>query len=169
MIKEAKDVIETVIRERITDAVIARSVAEESRAFMAQKYPLIALITNHGRFDDRTARTNRYADETSGTWKQRYVRGSRIVPILLRCWAEGEEATDKVFSRILPAIPRKWEYDGFEGLILINYEEHSNCTDSMSKLYLSIAEIQLTVDVATEEEEVPTIDTVEPEPEIKQL
>jgi hypothetical protein len=169
MIKEVKDVLETVIRERIPDAVIARSVKEESQAFMARKHPIIALITAPGRFDDRTARTNRYADETTGTWKERYVRGSRIVPIQLHCWEEGEEATDKVFSRILPAIPRKWEYDGFEGSILINYEEHSDCTDSMNKVYLSIAEIQFTVDVATEEEEVPTIDTVEPETEIKQL
>ena len=169
MIKEAKDVLETVIRERIPDAVIARSVKEESQAFMGRKYPIIALITAPGRFDDRTARTNRYADETTGTWKERYVRGSRIVPIQLRCWAEGEEATDEVFSRILPAIPRKWEYDGFEGSILINYEEHSDCTDSMNKVYLSIAEIQFAVDVATGEEEVPTIDTVEPETEITQL
>jgi hypothetical protein len=169
MIKEAKDVLAAVVRARIPDAVIVRSVSEESRAFMSRKYPLIALITNPGRFDDRTARTNRYADETSGTWKQRYVRGSRIVPIQLRCWAEGEEATDTVFSRILPAIPRKWAYDDFEGSILINYEEHSDCTDSMSKLFLSIAEIQFTVDVAMEEEAVPTINTVETEPEIKQI
>lgn len=169
MIQEAKDVLEAVVRERIPDAVIARSVAEESRAFKIRKWPLIALITSPGRFDDRTARTNRYADEATGTWKQRYVRGSRIVPVQLRCWAEGEEATDTIFSRILPAIPRKWEYDGFQGAVLINYEEHSDCTDSMSTMYLSIAEIQFTVDVAMEEEEVPTINTVEAEPEIKQL
>jgi hypothetical protein len=140
--------------------------AEEQHAAMARQWPLVSLITNPGRFDDREAKTIRYPDAEAGIWKERYVRGKRIVPILVRCFAEGEDEADKLFSRILPAIPRKWEYDGFEGLIVIETEEHSDFADSVNKLYLSVAEIQFSVPVAMEETEVPTIKSVEAEPEM---
>ncbi|GHU01836.1 hypothetical protein FACS1894147_02460 [Spirochaetia bacterium] len=165
MIREAKDVLQSVVQTRVPEANIVRSVAEESRAIMARKWPLVTLVTNPGNFDDREAKTFRYADAEAGTLKQRYVRGSRILPILLRCWAEGEDAADEMFSRIIPAIPRKWEYDGFEGTILINHEEHSDFVDSVTKLFLSVAEIQFTVPVALDEEVVPTIKAVDSEPE----
>jgi hypothetical protein len=161
VIREAKDVLQSVVQARVPEANIVRSVAEESRAIMSRKWPLVTLITNPGKFDDREAKTFRYADAEAGTLKQRYVRGNRILPVLLRCWAEGEDAADEMFSRIIPAIPRKWEYDGFEGTILINHEEHSDFVDSVTKLYMSVAEIQFTVPVALDEEIVPTIKTVE--------
>jgi hypothetical protein len=143
--------------------MVVRSIAEEQHAIMARQLPLVSLITNPGRFDDREAKTVRYPDEDAGIWKQRYVRGKRILPLLLRCWAEGEEAADALFSHILPAIPRKWEYDHFEGLIVIETEEHSDFVDNVSNHYLSVAEIQFSVPVALEEETVPTIHSVEPE------
>jgi hypothetical protein len=71
-----------------------------------------------------------------------------------------------LFSRILPAVPRKWEYDNFEGTVLISGEEHSDFVDTVNKLYLSMAEIQFTVPVALDEEIVPTFQNVEAEPEI---
>jgi hypothetical protein len=164
MIKEIKDLLETVIKERIPGINVVRSVRDESRAIMTRQWPLVSLITKPGRFDDREARTYRYADIEAGVWKQRSVRGSRIIPILMRCWAEGEDAADEIFSRIIPAIPRRWEYDGFEGFVLINREEHTDHTDSVTDLYLSVAEIQFSVDVALEEEIVPTIDQTQVEP-----
>lgn len=170
MIKEAKDILEKTVRDRIPEAVIARSVAEESREIMSRKWPLVALVTAPGGFDDREARTYRYYDEKEETWKQRYVRGSRILPVRLRVWDEGEEKVDGIFSRILPAVPRHWELDGFDGLIVINGEEHSDHADTVSKTYVSEAEIQFTVDVAMEEEIVPTVNAVEVTPEtIRQL
>jgi hypothetical protein len=169
VIKEIKDVLEAVVSARIPGITVARSALEESHAIMARKWPLVSLITNPGRFDDREARLVRYADTGEGgrgavTWKQRTVRGTRRVPILLRCWNKGEDATDEIFSRIIPAIPRRWDYDGFQGFVLIGAEEHSDHTDSVTNLYLSMAEIQFTVDVALEETIVPTIDTTEIEP-----
>ncbi|MDR1175331.1 MAG: hypothetical protein LBK83_07675 [Treponema sp.] len=170
MIQEAKDILEKIVKDRIPQAVIVRSFAEEQRAVNARKYPLVALITNSGNFDDRKARTFRRYDAAEETWKQQYVRGSRILPLQVRVWDEGEEKADAVFSRIIPAIPRHWELDGFEGLIVINWEEHSDQADTVSKLYLSVAEVQFTVDVALEEEIVPTIAAVEVEPDtIQQL
>jgi hypothetical protein len=169
VIKEAKDVLEKVVRDRIPQAAVARSAEEESRAIMARKRPLVALITSPGGFDDREARTYRYYDEKAGTWKQRYIRGSRILPIHLHVWDEGEEKADAVFSRILPAIPRHWELDGFEGLVVINWEEHSDQADTVSKTYLSVAEIQFTVDIALEEEAVPTIKQITVEPDHDQI
>jgi hypothetical protein len=73
---------------------------------------------------------------------------------------------DALFSRILPAIPRKREYDGFEGLIVIENEEHSDFVDSVSKLCLSVAEIEFSVPAAPEETDVPTVKSVEAEPEM---
>jgi hypothetical protein len=166
MIKAAKDALEAAIRARVPSVTIARSAADETRAIMARRFPLAALVTNPGRFDDRTAGTARYANTDTNTLVQRYVRGSRILPILVRVWAEGEEAADEVFSRIIPAIPRKWEYDGFEGLIVINAEDHSDHTGNTAKQYVSVAEAQFTVRVALDEETVPTFKTATAEPEI---
>jgi hypothetical protein len=64
-----------------------RSAADETGAIMARQFPLAALITNPGKFDDRTAGTARYAN----TLVQRHVRGSRILPILARVWAAGRK------------------------------------------------------------------------------
>jgi hypothetical protein len=161
VIKEAKDVLEKAVKEVLPGATVVRSAKEESQETMSRKLPLVSLITNPGGFDDREARTYRYADEEAGIWKERYVRGARSVPILLRCWAKGEEDADAAFSKILPAIPRKWDYDGFEGLIVINGEEHSDFVDNVNKLYASVAEIQFTVDVAKEAVPVPTIKETE--------
>jgi hypothetical protein len=166
MIKEAKDILQSVVALRTPGVTVVRSIADEQHAIMARRCPLVSLITNPGRFDDREAKTVRYPDEDAGLWKQRYVRGKRILPLLLRCWAQGEEAADALFSHIIPAIPRKWEYDGFEGLIVIETEEHSDFVDNVSQLYLSVAEIQFSVPVALEEEAVPTFTVVEAEPEI---
>jgi hypothetical protein len=166
MIQAAKDVLEEAIRARVPSVTIVRSAADESRAIMARQFPLVSLITNPGRFDDRTTGTARYANTDTNTLVQRYIRGSRILPILARVWAEGEDEADEVFSRILPAIPRKWEYDGFDGLIVINAEEHSDHTGNTAKQYVSIAEVQFTVQVALDEETVPSFGTATAEPDI---
>ncbi|MDR0402032.1 MAG: hypothetical protein LBH35_00425 [Treponema sp.] len=166
MIKEAKDILHNVVAARTPGVTIARSMAEEQRAIMARKWPLVSLITNPGSFDDRDAKIIRYADTEAQTLKQRYVRGKRTLPVLLRVWAEGEDATDVLFSRILPGIPRRWVYDDIEGTVLIGAEEHSDFEDTTSKLYLSVAEIQFTVPVALEEELVPTFQKVEAEPQM---
>lgn len=163
MIKEAKDILQNAVLSRIPDVTIVRSTADEQRAIMGRKWPVVSLITNPGKFDDRESKTVRYPDTEEGIWKERYVRGKRTLPILLRVWAEGEDKTDEVFSRLLPAIPRKWEHDGFEGLIVIETEEHSDFVDNVNKLYLSVAEIQFSVPVALEEKPVPTIKVTEPE------
>jgi hypothetical protein len=166
MIKAAKDALEGAIRARIPALTIVRSAADETRAIMARQFPLASLITNPGKFDDRTAGTARYANTDTNTLVQRYVRGSRMLPILVRVWAKGEEEADEVFSRILPAIPRKWEHDGFEGLIVINAEEHSDHTGNAATQYVSVAEVQFTVQVALDEETVPSFRTATAEPEI---
>jgi hypothetical protein len=165
MIKEAKDLLQNIVAARVPGTTIVRSIAEEQRVIMERKWPLVSLVTNPGSFDDREAKTVRYADTAAQTLKQRYVRGKRTIPIMLRVWAEGEEAADQLFSRILPAVPRRWEYDNFEGTVLIGAEEHSDFEDTVNKLYLSVAEIQFTVPIALDEELVPTFQTVVSEPE----
>jgi hypothetical protein len=160
MIKEAKDLLEAVVKKRVPESVIVRSALDESQALFSRQFPLISLITNPGGFDDREAKTVKYFDEAEGMWKKRYIRGNRVVPLLLRLWAEGEEEADRYFSRIIPAIPRTWNYDNFEGLVLINHEEHSDHTGNVAKRYLSVAEIQFTMAAALEEELVPTFNNI---------
>jgi hypothetical protein len=163
LIREAKGVLQSVVESRAPAARVVRSIAEESRLIMARQWPLVSLITNPGRFDDRENRTIRYPDAEAGIWKERYIRGRRILPVLLRCWAEGEDAADELFSLIIPAIPRRWNYDGLEGLIVVDREEHSDFVDNVNKLYLSVAEIEFSVPVATAETAVPTIKIVDTE------
>jgi hypothetical protein len=166
MIRTAKDALEGAINARVPSIAVVRSAADETRAIMARRFPFAALITNPGKFDDRTDGTARYANTDANTLVQRYIRGSRILPILVRVWAEGEGEADDVFSPILPAIPRKWKYDGFEGLIAINAEEHSDHTGNTAKQYVSVAEVQFTVQAALDEETVPSFGTATAEPEI---
>jgi hypothetical protein len=169
MIVEAKNALEEAVRSRAPAATIVRSASGESRAIMAREFPVVALVTLPGGFDDREAQTYRYYDSEEGTWKQRYVRGNRVILIEMRVWGEKEEDVDAVFSGILPGVPRHWEYDGLEGLVVINGEEHSDSVDSVSGTYLSAAEIQFSCKIALEEETVPTINTVELEPDTVKL
>jgi hypothetical protein len=53
-------------------------------------------------------------------------------------------------------------------LVVIGTEEHSDFVDSVNKLYLSVAEIEFSVPVALEETDVPTVKSVEAEPEMGQ-
>ena len=164
MITEAKNLLAAVVSARSPEATIVRSAEEESRAIMARKFPLVSLISNPGAFDGAEARTVRYYDEADGYWKQRYVRGNRVLPILMRCWAKGEEMADQLFSRIVPAIPSRWEYDDFAGTVEIAAEEHSDHTGNTAKLFLSVAEIRFTAPAALEEGVVPTIDEIDVQP-----
>jgi hypothetical protein len=75
----------------IEQTIIVRSAVEETRAIMARQLPLTALITNPGRFDDRTDGTARYANTETNTLVQRHVRGSRILPILVRYGQKGRK------------------------------------------------------------------------------
>ena len=122
MITAIKDLLAETIERRCPGMTVVRSKQAMEREFMARKLPLAALITNPGRFDDREVKIFRYYDPDVQTWKQQYIRGNRRVPVLLYCWANGEEETDRLFSRIIPAIPRQWQYNGFDGLILIEGE-----------------------------------------------
>lgn len=92
MIKEVKDILQNMVASRAPGVAVVRSAAEEQHAIMARTVPLVSLITNPGRFDDREAKTYRCWDAEAGTYLQRYVRGSRKLPVLLRVWAKDEEA-----------------------------------------------------------------------------
>ena len=167
MITEAKNLLENVVKKRIKDVTVVRSAQEESQSIMGRKFPLVALITNPGPFDESEARTVRYLKNETNMFQQRYVRGARNLPILLRCWAQGEAEADKVFSRIIPAIPSRWDYDDFTGSIEINVEEHSDHTGNVAKLYLSVAVIIFKVPVAVEEKDIPTYEKVMIDGEIR--
>jgi len=159
VIIEAKELLEQIIKARIEKVTVVRSGAEEQKAVMQRQFPLIALITNPGAFDGSEAQTVRYFDENK-EYKQRYVRGNRVLPILIRCWAAGETEADAVFSRIIPAIPSRWVYDGFTGAVEIGTEEHSDHTGNVVKLYCSIVEVSFSVAAAMEPGEQPYFNQV---------
>jgi hypothetical protein len=155
VIKEAKDLLEKIIKERVQGITVVRSATEESHKIMARKFPLIALVTNPGTFDESEARTVRYFERKPKQYLERYVRGDRILPILIRCWAAGEEDADNIFSRIIPAIPSQWEHDGFVKHIEIGWEEHSDHVKNVTKTYLSVVEVRFRSAAAMEPGEVP--------------
>ncbi|MDR2048600.1 MAG: hypothetical protein LBP69_04025 [Treponema sp.] len=168
MIKQAKDVLQNVIDAVLSDTageyVVVRSKAREQQSIMSRKWPVLSLITDGGTFDDREARVWRYKDAEAKTFKERYIRGKRTLYIQMRCWAEGEDETDLLFSRLLPEIPRYWTYDGIDGLVRIGIEEHSDDTGNLSKLFLSVTVIEFSVDVAGREKSTPTIRQQELQP-----
>jgi hypothetical protein len=89
MITEVKNILAAVVAARSPSATVVRSAKDEQSAIMARKFPLVSLITNPGTFDESEARTVKYYDEPAKTWKQRYVRGNRVLPVLVRCWGRG--------------------------------------------------------------------------------
>lgn len=165
MIKAAKDLLEMGITTVVPDAIVVRNRADETKQVMSRKWPLVSLITQAGRLDDRTAHLARYRTDT-GELMQRRIRGTRIIPILIGVWAKGENEVDEVFSKIVPRIPRKWSYDDFAGRILINSEEHSDFADNVSNVYCSILEVEFQVEVAGDAELVPTFVQVAEIPEL---
>ena len=167
MIKAAKDVLDQCVMAIIPNATVVRNRADENKQLMARKWPLISLITQAGKLDDRTAHIVRYRNAATGELMQRRIRGTRIIPILLSVWAKGENEADEAFSLIMPRIPRRWEYDDFGGRILINSEEHSDFIDNLSNLYCSIVEVEFQVEVAGDAELVPTFVQVSEIPDMQ--
>jgi hypothetical protein len=166
MIREAKNLLEGIIKGLIPGVTVVKSAAEESREIMARKFPLVSLITNPGAFDDSQARTVRYFEGSPGEariYRERYVRGHRNVPILVRCWAEGEAQADEISSGIIPEIPSQWEYDGFSCHVKIGAEEHSDHTGALGKPYVSVIETIFTGAAARKPAAAPVIEIVEPE------
>jgi hypothetical protein len=161
VITVAKDVLEAAVKSVWPEATLVRSKKEENQTVKLRKWPIVSIVSNPSGFDDRGARTYRYYDEEAGTYMERYIRGSWIGVLLMWCYAENEEAADDALSAILPVIPRKWTYDGLEGLVVINGMEYSDFTDNVINLYKCVAEIQFTVDIATRPVPVPTITETE--------
>jgi len=162
VIREAKNLLEGIIKEAVPGITVVKSAAEETREIMARKFPLIALVTNPGFFDDSGARTVRYFDDEKKYW-ERYVRGFRKLPILIRCWEDGEDKADALASNIIPEIPSQWEYDDFENHVQIGAEEHSDHTGSLNKPYVSVIEVIFIGTAARKPKAAPVIERGEPE------
>jgi len=161
VIREAKTLLEGIIKKTVPGITVVKSAAEESREIMARKIPLVALITNPGSFDDSGARTVRYFEGEPKQYRERYVRGLRNLPILIRCWEDGEDKADALSSSIIPEIPSQWEYDGFGNHVQIGAEEHSDHASSMGKPYLSVIVVTFTGTAARKPDAVPFYENVE--------
>ena len=162
MIREAKKLLEGISKETVPGITVVKSAAEEAREIMARKFPFVALITNPGSFDDSGARTVRYFDDKQ-QYRERYVRGLRELPILIRCWEDGEDKADELSSSIIPEIPSQWEYDGFGNHVRIGAEEHSDHTGSLNKPYASVIEVIFIGTAARKPKDAPVIERGEPE------
>lgn len=163
MIREAKELLQAIIEEAVPGVTVVKSAAEESRKIMARQFPLVSLITNPGSFDDTEARTVRYFEGEPKEYRERYVRGHRFVPVLVRCWADGEDGADAMTSGIIPEIPSQWEYDGFSCHVKIGAEEHSDHTGNLGKPYVSVIEVIFSGVAARKPKPVAVIEKAEPE------
>jgi hypothetical protein len=161
VIQEAKELLKVIIEDTIPKVTVVKSAAEEAKQIMARKFPLVALITNPGSFDDSGARTVRYFEGKE--YRERYVRGLRKLPILIRCWEDGEDKASALVSSIIPEIPSQWEYNGFGNHVQIGAEEHSDHTGNLNKPYASVIEVIFTGTAARQPKEVPVIEKAEPE------
>ncbi|MCL2608508.1 MAG: hypothetical protein FWD94_01195 [Treponema sp.] len=162
MINEAKSLLEGVIKRAAPAATVVRSAAEESRAVMARKFPLVALITNPGTFDNGEARTVRFRDG-GGAYRERYVRGKRSLPVLVRCWEAGEDKADALLDAVIPELPSRWEHDGFTCEVGIDGEEHSDHAGNLTKGYVSVVGVTFTAYAARKADAVPYIERTEPQ------
>jgi len=161
VIREAKNLLEVAIKKTVPGITVVKSAAEETREIMARNFPFVALITNPGTFDDSEARTVRYFESEPKQYRERYVRGHRNLPILIRCWADGEDNADAIASNIIPEIPSQWEYDGFGNHVRIEGEEHSDHASSMNKPYVSVIVATFAATAARKPEAVPFFEKVE--------
>jgi hypothetical protein len=162
MITEAKDLLEKVVKKMVPGATVVKLAADESAEILNRNFPLVSLITNPGKFDGKEARTYRYFEEgEKHKFKTRYARGNRQVPILLRCWAANETEADKAFSKIIPAIPSRWDYDNFTGEIEITSEEHSDHASNATGIYCSMVEIMFIAAAAMDADDLPYFNKVE--------
>jgi hypothetical protein len=159
VITEVKNLLEGIIKKAVPGITVVKSAAEETRVIMTRKFPLVSLITNPGSFDNSEARTMRYFEGKQ--YRKRYVRGLRKLPILIRCWEEGEDKADTLTSSIISEIPSQWEYDGFTNHVEIGSEEHSDHTGSLNKPYVSVIEVIFTGTAARKPKEVPVIEKTE--------
>ena len=161
MIREAKTLLKGIIEKTVPGITVVKSAAEESRLIMARKLPFVALITNPGTFDESEARTVRYFEGEPKQYRERYVRGHRNLPILIRCWADGEDNADALSSDIIPEIPSQWEYDGFGSHVRIEAEEHSDHASNTNKLYVSVIVATFAATAARKPDAVPFFEKVE--------
>jgi hypothetical protein len=161
VIREAKSLLEGIISAAVPGVTVVKSAADETREIMARKFPLAALITNPGSFDDSGARTVRYFE--GNQYRERYVRGIRSLPILIRCWENGENKADEMSSSIIPEVPSQWEYDGFGSHVKIGAEEHSDHAGSLNKPYCTVIEVVFEGYAARKPKDAPVIETAEPE------
>jgi hypothetical protein len=161
VIREAKTLLEGIIKKTVPGITVVKSAAEEANKIMSRKFPLVALITNPGTFDDSEARTVRYFEGEPKQYRERYVRGHRNLPILIRCWADGEEKADELSSSIIPEIPSQWEYDGFGNHVRIEGEEHSDHASSTNKTYASVIVVTFSATAARKPEPIPYFTSTE--------
>jgi hypothetical protein len=160
VIREAKNLLKGIIEKTVPGITVVKSAAEESRIVMARKFPFVALITNPGSFDESEARTVRYFEGEPKQYRERYVRGHRRLPILIRCWADGEDNADALSSSIIPEIPSQWEYDGFGNHVQIETEEHSDHTGNLNSPYVSVIVATFIATAARKPDAVPFYEEV---------
>jgi len=161
VIREAKTLLKGIIEKTVPGITVVKSAAEESRLIMAHKFPFVALITNPGSFDESEAKTVRYFESNPKQYLERYVRGNRNLPILIRCWADGEDNADELSSSIFPEIPSQWEYDGFGNHVQIETEEHSDHTSSTNNTYVSVIVATFAATAARKPKAVPYFERTE--------
>lgn len=157
MIKEAKDLIQSIIPEALVKKVV-RDGIEEKKALSNKELPFLALITNPGGFDETEAKYIKFKED--GALFQRYIRGTRTLPIVIRVWAESEDEADEILSEIIVQMPRFWNCDGLQGRVDILNEEHSDYSTRLLGKYLSALEISFSVEVGKEKEQIQTFNSV---------
>jgi len=150
MIKEAKDLVETVLLENAATGLsltkVVRNAAAEKQAVHERAHPFASLITAPGSFDNDTSGLRSF--KSSSGIEKKYLRGEWSLPIQIRIWAKTEEDADSIVSAFMPFIPHRWAYQGIDGTVEIQRTEASDFASAMSEQYVAAVVVVFTAAMA---------------------
>lgn len=163
MIAASKDILAGVIamHASISAERVARSAARERELHDERAYPFAALIAADGSFEN-SPRTVRYEDKAAGSIMERFIRGTRTVPIEVRLWAESEAAGGRLAHHVIRHIPTRWDYDGLGGEIEVADESHTDNVANITDEYAISILVRFSVPVAADAESINTVPSLSP-------
>ena len=146
MIKEAKDVLESVLTTKcgINEKLIARSAYEKEQLQHRKQYPFASLISMTGRYEEPNRMQINIKSDEGNTYVQ--ARALRVLPIRAVIEHKDEESADALFSTFLGSLPFSFEIDGVNGTITPTTEEHSDFISSVHGHYQSAVLMEFSIE-----------------------
>jgi hypothetical protein len=155
VIVTAKNLIENLVRERLGEIPVARNAVAEKN-IRSQRYgKLVSILTADGKFDERSYKKTKYS-ENQKLYEQT-TRGSRKIPVEIRCFAKNEAETDEMLEEILRYLPRTWSIGRRNGTIDIMTEQNTDWSTNFTDSSMQSVFVLFTMEIAQNPVELPVI------------